>query len=111
MSWETICKLDDIAPNTGAAALVNGVQIAIFRAGERLYAISNHCPFSGANVLARGIIADIEGDICVAAPLYKQHFSLSSGQCHEDESIKVDCYEVRLKGKEIELQTSELKAA
>lgn len=106
MSWETICKLDDIAPNTGAAALINGIQIAIFRVGGQLFAISNHCPFSKANVLARGIIADIDGDACVAAPLYKQHFSLSSGQCHEDESVKVDCYEIRLRGEEIELKAT-----
>lgn len=108
MSWETICKLGDIPPNSGAAALVNGVQVAIFRSAESVYAVNNHCPFSNANVLARGIIGDFDGDLCLVAPLYKQHFSLSTGQCLEDESVKIACYEVRLKGDEIELKTDEL---
>lgn len=36
--------------------------------------------------MSRGIVGDINGEMCVASPLYKQHFSLKSGQCLEDEA-------------------------
>ena len=44
-----------------------------------MYAIGNYDPASDANVLARGIVGDIGGEIVVASPIYKQHFSLRHG--------------------------------
>ena len=75
MSWQTICKLEDLPRNSGACVLVEGQQIAIFRVEENLYAIDNHDPFSKANVVSRGIVGDIKGELCVASPIYKQHFA------------------------------------
>ncbi len=77
--WAAVCKLDDIVPNTGVCALVGGHQVAVFRLDDRVYALSNHDPFSRANVLSRGIVGDIKGELVVASPVYKQHFSLASG--------------------------------
>ena len=73
--------LDDIVPNTGVCALANGRQVAMFRLDDdSLYAIGNHDPFSRANVLSRGIVGDLKGEVVVASPVYKQHFSLATGQ-------------------------------
>ncbi len=96
--WTSVCALDDIVPDTGVAALLNGEQIAIFRVGadDALYAIGNHDPFSHANVLARGIVGDIGGELVVASPVYKQHFSLNSGACLEETGVCVPVYAVRL---------------
>ena len=63
-------------PDSGVAALVDGREVAVFRVRDAVYAIGNHDPASGANVLARGIVGDIGGEIVVASPIYKQHFSL-----------------------------------
>ncbi|MGD4557225.1 nitrite reductase (NAD(P)H) small subunit, partial [Xanthomonas citri pv. citri] len=50
-----ICKLDDIIPETGVCALVNGEQVAIFRTHhDEVYAMHNFDPFSQANVISRG---------------------------------------------------------
>ena len=52
--WIEVCALEDIVPDTGVCALVNGAQVAVFRVdGDRVYAIGNHDPFSRANVLSR----------------------------------------------------------
>lgn len=86
-------------PNTGVCALVNGHQVAVFRLDDdSVYAISNHDPFSRANVLSRGIVGDVKGELVVASPVYKQHFSLASGLCLEDPEIRVAVYSVRLDG-------------
>lgn len=111
MSWTTICKITDIPHNAGVAALVNGQQIAIFSIAGELYAIDNFDPISKANVLSRGIIGSIQGDLCVAAPLYKQHFSLTSGQCLEEEEYSVNTYPVRLKGDTVEIDGSAITVA
>ena len=51
-----ICSLDQLTPELGVAALVGGEQVAVFRlADDRVFAVSNLCPFSGAAVISRGI--------------------------------------------------------
>lgn len=91
LNWFDVCSLDDLTPNTGAGALVDGQQIALFRVGneKRVYALSNQDPFSKAFVMARGIIGDLQGERVVASPIYKQHFSLATGRCLEDKDQKL----------------------
>lgn len=100
--WIAVCKLDDIVSNTGVCALVGGQQIAVFRLDDdSVYALSNHDPFSGANVLSRGIVGDLKGELVVASPVYKQHFSLATGQCQEDPGVRVPIYSVRVEGGQV----------
>ena len=97
-----VCALEDIVPNTGVAALVDGEQVAVFRLGDgSLHAIGNRDPFSGANVLSRGIVGDLNGEVVVASPVYKQHFSLLTGRCIEDASVSVPVYPVHVEGGDI----------
>src|SRR5258706_12441905 len=92
-----ICKLADIVPNTGVCALVGGEQVAIFRLdNDAVHAVGNLDPFSRANVLSRGIVGDLKGELVVASPVYKQHFSLASGQCLEDPGVRVAVFPVRV---------------
>jgi nitrite reductase (NADH) small subunit len=103
MNWTTVCKLDDILPNAGAAVLVNDKQIAIFRVEDELFAIDNFDPICNANIIARGIVGCLDGTTVVASPLYKQHFCLSSGQCLEEDDVKLSTFEVRSNGDSVEL--------
>ena len=84
-----ICAVEEIVPGTGMAARVDGHQIAIFNTGSACYAIGNRDPFSGANVLSRGILSELDGRLVVASPVYKQHFCLRTGVCLEDDSVSV----------------------
>lgn len=90
-NWVEVCDLNDITPNTGVGALVEGQAIALFRVGteKRVYALSNKDPFSQANVMSRGIIGDLQGERVIASPIYKQHFSLATGRCLEDKDQKL----------------------
>lgn len=92
----TVCKLDELTPYSGACVLVNGEQIALFRIdeGATVYAIGNYDPIGKAYVLSRGLIGDIDGQPVVASPLYKQHFNLQTGECLQDEGVKVPAYTV-----------------
>ena len=97
--WQRVCTLDDLVPEAGVCALVNGAQVAIFYLPDeprRLYAIGNRDPIGKANVLYRGLVAEIGGELTVASPLYKQHFSLVSGACLEQPGLSVPVYELAL---------------
>lgn len=94
-AWIPVCKLEDILPSSGVCALVGERQVAVFRVDDRLYALDNRDPKSGANVLSRGIVGDRNGMPKVASPLYKQNFSLETGECLDDPTVRVPTYEVR----------------
>lgn len=95
--WSAVCRLEDIVPNSGVCALIGKRQVAVFRLeDDSVYALSNHDPFSRANVLSRGIVGDVKGERVVASPVYKQHFSLATGQCVEDPGVKVAVFPARV---------------
>jgi len=91
-----VCALADILPGAGVCALVEGLQIAIFRVGDAVFALDNFDPAGAANVLARGIVGDVQGEWVVASPLYKHHYSLATGRCLEDAAKSVNVYPVRV---------------
>ncbi|MAA72005.1 MAG: nitrite reductase small subunit [Bermanella sp.] len=98
-----VCALDDIHLDTGVCALVNDQQVAIFRpaATEQVFAINNYDPIGKANVLSRGLISEVKGNLTVASPLYKQHFSLDTGSCLEDESIRITTYATKIENNRV----------
>ena len=55
--WHPVCRLDQLEVDRGAAALVHGRAVAVFRLADgSVYALGNHDPFAKAAVLARGIV-------------------------------------------------------
>jgi len=83
------CELEDIFDGGGVCALIDGRQVALLRVGEEVFALENLDPFSGANVISRGLTGDLAGQLVVASPVYKQHFNLRTGRCLEDESVSL----------------------
>jgi nitrite reductase (NADH) small subunit len=105
--WVAVCKLSDIVPDTGVCALVHGQQVAVFRlVDDSVYAIDNLDPFSKANVLSRGIVGDLKGELVVASPIYKQHFNLTTGQCLEEADVRIAVYPVRVEGDKVLVNTN-----
>ncbi|MCZ4293203.1 nitrite reductase small subunit NirD [Vibrio sinaloensis] len=91
-----VCDLSQLTPYQGRTALIDGQQVALFYVPDSgLFALQNWDPIGKAYVLSRGIVGDVKGKLCVASPLYKQHFCLSTGECIEDPSVSVKCWPVR----------------
>ncbi len=94
--WTAVCAADDILPNTGVCALVQGRHVAVFRIGDdRFHAIDNIDPQSGASVLSRGLVGILGDRLVVASPLYKNHFDLRTGECLEAPQNSVRAHDVR----------------
>ncbi|UUZ53941.1 nitrite reductase small subunit NirD [Massilia sp. H-1] len=100
-SWTAVCSLDEIVPNTGVCALLDGEQVAVFHvadAEQRVYAIGNYDPNSGAAVISRGLVGNLGERIVVASPIYKHHFDLQTGECLEAPENSVAIYRTRIEG-------------
>jgi assimilatory nitrate reductase catalytic subunit len=99
-----VCHVDEILNNAGVCALVEGEQVAVFRIDDSVYAVGNRDPFSEANVLSRGIVGDLKGELVVASPVYKQHFSLRTGRCLEDATVRIPVYAARVEQGFVEVE-------
>jgi nitrite reductase (NADH) small subunit len=106
-TWEPLCQLADLVPQSGVVAWLRGTQIALFylpdQPEQQLFAIANRDPESGANVIGRGLVGHLRGDLVVASPLYKQHFRLRDGACLEDPQQQLQVWPVRLNGEQVEV--------
>ncbi len=108
MDWQAVCDRADLIANSGVVVWLDGDQVAVFYlpdAGEGrvLHAIDNHDPRSGANVLGRGIVGYLQGELVVAAPLYKQHYCFSDGRCLETPEQGIRVWPVRFNGDRVEI--------
>lgn len=82
VTWHQVCQLADLSPERGAAAFLDGVQVAVFRThDDHVYAVQQLDPYSAANVMSRGIVGSRGGVPTVASPMYKQVFDLRTGEC------------------------------
>lgn len=94
-SWVDVCGYDDLPIERGVRILLGDEHVAVFRAYDgAVHAIDAIDPFSGASVLARGIVGSRDGDTFVASPMYKQRFDLQTGRCLDDPSVQVRVYAV-----------------
>ena len=101
-AWTAICDVDQIVPNTGVCALLQGQQVAVFHlhdgAEPRVFAIGNYDPNSDAAVLSRGLVGNLGERIVVASPIYKHHFDLQTGECLEAPEHSVPTWPARIEG-------------
>ena len=110
-TWRDICALDDILMHSGVCALIGDRQVAIFRTTSGLFAIDNADPAGGANVLSRGIVGDLGGQLVVASPLYKHHFNLATGRCLENPDIGLETHRVRVHGDRVQVEVRRVRVA
>jgi NAD(P)H-dependent nitrite reductase small subunit len=102
--WEDVCAVEDLVDGTGVCALVGGRQIAMFLVEGKVYALDNFDPGSRANVLSRGLTGDLQNERVVASPIYKHHFSLTTGRCLEDPTFSVAAYATRIVGDWVQVE-------
>ncbi|RLP84979.1 nitrite reductase (NAD(P)H) small subunit [Micromonospora sp. BL4] len=104
LTWTRVCRLDRLEPDRGVAALVDGVQVALFRTADGLFAIDNHDPVADAYVLSRGIVGSRGVVPTVASPLHKQVYDLRTGQCLDRPGVAVARHDVRCRDGLVEVR-------
>jgi nitrite reductase (NADH) small subunit len=106
--WVPVCRLDQLIPERGVAALVGEEPVALFLLEDgSVHAVGHRDPFSGANVVARGIVGSTgsgEGyRDTVASPMYKQVFDLRTGECLTEPGTSLPVHPVRVVGGVVEV--------
>lgn len=97
--FTTVAKVGEIAEGQGAAFAVGGRMVAVFNDGGNYFAIDDFCPHMGAS-LAGGCVQDG----LVACPWHAWRFCIKSGQWADNPRIKIDAFEVRVEGDEIQVR-------
>jgi nitrite reductase (NADH) small subunit len=96
-TYVVVCAADRLMVNRGVAALIDGRAFAVFALADgSLAAIDNIDPCSGASVLSRGIVGEVDGAFTVASPMHKQRFDLRSGRCLDVEGVAVAVHHARI---------------
>ncbi len=112
-----VCRLDDLDVERGAAALVHGHQVALFRLADgSVHAVDHHDPATGANVLGRGLLGTTTGpdgtsEWYVASPLHKHRYSLTDGRCLTDDRFAVSVHRVTVDGGIVEVSLASCSSA
>jgi nitrite reductase (NADH) small subunit len=102
--WVAVCSVERLIPGRGAAALVDGMPVAVFvLPGGDVVALDDVDPFSGASVLSRGLLGDVGGELTVASPVYKQRFSLRDGRCLDDPAVEIATWPARVNDGQVEV--------
>lgn len=102
--WRVVCPVEQLTPGRGVAARVAGAQVAVFRLPDgELLAVDDHDPHSGASLLSRGIVGDVDGEPTVASPVYKHRFELRTGRCVDDASMSIATWPVRVNEGRVEV--------
>ena len=101
--WVKVTRFENIPLREGRSITVDDREIAIFRLGDKLFAIDNRCPHRGGP-LAEGIVSGNK----VVCPLHAWKIDLESGAVsgQSGERSCVTTYPIRLQDGIIEIELS-----
>jgi len=100
--FTTVAKVGDIPEGTGQAFNVGGRMVAVFNEEGKYSAIDDFCPHMGAS-LAGG---HVEQGV-VTCPWHAWRFDICDGTWRDNPKIKIDAFEVRVQGDEIQVRVTE----
>jgi nitrite reductase (NADH) small subunit/3-phenylpropionate/trans-cinnamate dioxygenase ferredoxin subunit len=103
--FRVVCRVTDLAEGEARTIEVANKLIAVFRRGDRYFAIDDVCPHMGAS-LSEGYV---ENGI-VTCPWHAWRFRLADGAWADNPRIKIGCYPVQVVGDEIRLAVDDPRA-
>ncbi|MCT2279253.1 nitrite reductase small subunit NirD [Micromonospora chalcea] len=104
LDWTPVCPLDRLDLDRGVAALVDGVQVAVFRTASGLYAVDNLDPVGGAYVMSRGLVGSRGGVPTLSSPLHKQVYDLATGRCLDLPGVTLTRHRARCRDGQVEVR-------
>jgi len=96
--FRTVAKVGSIADGQGATFVVDGRLVAVFCERGQYKAIDDLCPHMGASLGAGEVIEGI-----VTCPWHAWRFRVADGTWCDNPKLKIDAFEVRVVGDEIQV--------
>lgn len=92
MAFVDVARLDELPADGGLRVLVGGIEIGLFRVGDRVHALENPCPHAG-DPLSEGVL-----DGCViTCAAHGWAFDVRTGHRPEDaDGFPIPCFAVRV---------------
>jgi NAD(P)H-dependent nitrite reductase small subunit len=91
MAWISLCNVNELSEAQGKYVEIDGYHLAVFRQGEKVFAMDNECPHAGGP-LAEGAV---ENGCCVC-PWHQWTFHLENGQLDGAPGVNVRTYPTRI---------------
>jgi nitrite reductase (NADH) small subunit len=86
-----VCPVDDVPEDTALAVELDGRPVAIFKVGDRFYAIEDLCPHQGASYEG----GSLEDEI-VTCPMHGWRMNVVTGQSLEAPGVRIETYDVEI---------------
>ena len=103
--WVRVSVGDGIPAGAGRPLDVDGLRVALFNDGARLYAVDDRCPHRGAS-LGEGLLT--AGT--VTCPWHGWTFDVRTGRNPLDPDTVVACYPVRRVGEDVEVEIPDVES-
>jgi len=97
--YVTVARIGEIAEGESAAFPVGEKIVALYHSAGKYHAIDDLCPHMGASLSA----GQLEGKT-VTCPWHAWRFSICDGTWLDNPRLKVDTFEVRIEGDEIQVR-------
>ena len=102
--WIAVLRADELRDGSPIAVDLGGLEVMMYRRGDRLYAIGDRCTHAGGP-LHRGMIGTLSGEATVTCPLHGSLFRLSDGRVLRGPATRAEpAFEVRERDGSIELR-------
>ena len=93
-----VASTEDLKPGTAMTVAVNGIDIALYNVGGKIFATDNTCLHQGGP-LGEGIL---EGEV-VTCPWHMWEYNVCTGEKIGNNSIKVTTFPVEVEGTDIKV--------
>ena len=109
-NYQKICKLSDLRNKRGSKfTLRDGTDIAVFKVGEKVYAVINTCPHNQSHVMYDGYIDE---DLYLACPIHGWQFHLETGETPlhcTDLGAKLETFDVKIENGNVWVEVKKKK--
>ncbi len=97
-SFVKVASASDLKPGTAMTVVANGIDIALYNVGGKIYATDNTCLHQGGP-LGEGILA---GEV-VTCPWHMWEYNVRTGEKVGNNAIKLTTYPVEVEGTDIKV--------
>jgi nitrite reductase/ring-hydroxylating ferredoxin subunit len=93
-----VASTTDLKPGSAMSVAVNGVDIALYNVGGKIYATSNTCVHQGGP-LGDGVL---DGEV-ISCPWHMWEYNVCTGEKVGSSAIKLPTYPVEIEGTDIKV--------
>jgi len=102
-SFVTVAKVGAISEGQGATFHLDDRLVAVFLHQGEYFAIDDLCPHMGASLGA----GQLDDEAAVTCPWHAWRFCVRTGVWRDNPRLKIDRFEVRIQGDEIQVRLAE----